>query len=121
MPAARRPPPSSCTYARVYHRAYQAGAAGVDAWVRATLRRPRSLATRLRWTSHVLTLAGTQGLGRRIAPATLRRVHTHRRLAHLGWVLLRLVPLQRRLVRHLWRPGGALMQRACRAAGCAAA
>jgi len=109
----------ACTYARVYHRAFQAGAAGVDRWVRTALRAPRSHGARLRWTTHILTLACTQDLGRRIAPETLRRVHAHHRLAHLGWVLLRLVPLQRRVLRHLWRPGGALMRRACAAAGCA--
>ena len=71
------------------------------------------IALRQAFLRHVVTLARTQTLGRALRPETLALVHAHRRGAQIGAVALHLRPLQRRILQHLWRPGGALASRAC--------
>tara|TARA_B110000046_G_scaffold4946_2_gene5261 strand:- start:507 stop:872 length:366 start_codon:yes stop_codon:yes gene_type:complete len=98
------------SYRAVYDAAYRAGMQGVDAWVRKGARRLRTHRARLHWTRYVLTFAHSQGLGQHVTSHTLDTVAHMHRLAELG-ALMRLRLLQRRLLRHLWRPGGALMMR----------
>ena len=98
------------TYHDVYHAAYRVGAQNVDAWARKCVARLRTHRARLHWTQHALTLARSQELGRHVTCATWTAIARVHRLAQLGAVM-RLRLLQRRVVRHLWRPGGALMMR----------
>ena len=101
------------SYGRVYRRAHAAGRYGVAAWIRTQLRRPRRPAARIAWATHLRTLVNTQALCEDVDAATRALVLSETRLAHLAAVA-RLRVLQRRIVRHLWRPGGP-MARKCEA------
>ena len=101
---------SPLTYAHVYNRAYKCRRTTLDAWARARLRRARTLPMRLSWGKHLLTLSRTQHMGTHMTLATRGLAHATHRLAVLG-MLCRLRVLQRHILRHLWRPGGALMVR----------
>ena len=97
-------------YSRVYNRAFRVGPDRLNRWIQLSISRTRTLHTRHQWTTHVLTLARTQRLGSKIHPDTLSMVRATRALVFVG-VLARLRHLQLRILRHLWRPGGALMRR----------
>ena len=101
---------SSLSYADAYNGAYQAyrTSANLDEWVAASLHRTYGYRQRLSLLSHLLTLAHTQYLGGRLSADTVAAAHREARLAHLGWVITGLRPLQRRLLAHLWRPHGPL-------------
>jgi hypothetical protein len=105
----------SITYAHVYTRALAVGAPRLDGWVRRRFTRLHSHRARLLWGRHLLTLLRTQSVARSVSLSTLDFVFRVDRLAHLGAVW-KLRCLQRRILRHLWRPGGRLMWRECQEA-----
>lgn len=110
----REPPPR---YARVYADAYLAyRRKDMAGWIRRTIRRSRAVATRIAWSTHMLTVARTQSIAAPLPPPTLRLLQEERRLAQLCWIITRLRPLQRRILDFLWRPGGAMARREAAAA-----
>ena len=101
----------SITYARVYDGIFHSGSGvRVNAWACARMRRARTIRTRLGWSSHVLTVARTQEVGRKLWPETLALARRQQRMCELAQAMA-VRKLQRRLVEHLWRPGGALFLR----------
>ncbi len=78
----------------------------VEPWIRSCLR-VADVQTQLRISHHVLTMARTQSLGTKLDDRLVKDADIVRRLC--VWrqtVLLR--RLQRKLIEHLWRPGGLL-------------
>lgn len=103
-------PRRTCTYAAVYNAAYGSGHRKVDEWVRRKLGRHRDLKHRLDFARHLLKVSRSSPISRWLHADTRWQVEREARLAHLT-AAMRLRSLQRRLVRHLWRPGGRLCQR----------
>lgn len=108
--------PSHATYGEFYASVYERRASReplheFNAWLVKRLRGDlHTLCERLQWSTHILTMARTQALGRTIDRRTIESATQTRRLCQLGQ-LLRLRWLQRRIVAFLWRPGGPLFHR----------
>ena len=106
------------TYAHIYNRAFgvwtlsSSNRPRLNAWLRARITRARKLSTRARWARGVLLMARTQTLGRHVHPDVRTLAGSVHRLCVIG-SLMRIRHLQRRAIRRLWRPGGALMRREC--------
>jgi hypothetical protein len=100
------------SYARLYAAAFARGRGDINTWLTARLHRAARapLAQRSALAKHVHTLARTQHIGTWLNAETLAAVVRARTLARLATLAL-LRKLQRRIVRHLWRPDGALARR----------
>lgn len=109
--AMRRPPP---TYATTFNRFYSIihRRKSVRTWVRRTvLSHRKHISDRIRITRHLLRIRETQSTGGHIDPATHSLVVSMQRSLTLGWIINHLRPLQRQIIRYLWRPGGPLQIR----------
>ena len=97
------------TYASVYESAYRASADDrFSQWILDGPDLTRSLSQNLRWLRHTFRVVGTQSIGRHLDVTS--RVFIMR-LANVFSKTVRrlLVALQHSLLKHLWRPGGALV------------
>lgn len=99
------------SYAHVYNKLYTLGSATArDAWLRRRLAHKR-VAVRARVSEHVMRLALTQARASyMVSPDALDLARREARLGQLAR-LVALRRIQRRVVRYLWRPGGALYER----------
>ena len=79
------------------------------AWMMRHCHERRPWHVRLQFLRHVLHMHRTQFVGARV-PLVPMAVTLERTLT-LGWIMLRLRPLQRRVLEYLWRPNGPLAWR----------
>jgi len=99
------------TYANVYNEMY--GASDLNSFVAKRLHEACCLRTRLALARHLATIARTQSIFEKLSSSSLVRIARHRRQAE-GRSATRLVALQDRVAKHVWRPGGALPMRDAR-------
>ena len=104
-------------YAQVYntlfsktgiHKSHKKSIGHVVATTVARMLNVKNVAERLQTTCHMKTIVHTQSMGVHM-DATY--IHTQQRLAYLAWIISRLRPLQRHILRHLWRPSGPMVHR----------
>ena len=103
-----------CTYADTFNRFYSLATRNrsVARWIRTRVQRRRSrLSDRLRFARHMRTIRQTQTIGSRIDPETLTFLERVEHALTLGWIIHHLRPLQRRVIKHLWRPDGPMERR----------
>ena len=102
---------SRITYAQTYNTAYRMVPKRINNWAVRSIKRSRNYQTRIRRSTHILTIAKTQRIGTHLTAATRDFVSTQLRLATLCWIITRLRPLQKRIIEYLWRPQGAMFRR----------
>lgn len=99
------------TYSTVYNRTFRKGRDFVNPWIRSQLsrsiRRPLS-AHSIALRSHIATLMHTQHIRTWFDHETRHTLARTTRMAHIA-TMISLRRLQRRILQHLWRPGGRLM------------
>ena len=100
------------TYAHVYNGIFKTSAShqNVNAWIADRIRRTTTLRTRMLWIQHMRTIVVTQAIGRNLGQPTTDLLDRCSRLCRVGKLIV-LRKLQRRIVQHLWRPGGVLFLR----------
>ena len=99
------------TYASTFNQFYSVicKRRSVRTWVHNIVLYPRKhISDRIRITRHLLLIRETQRTGMHIDPHTHAMVVGMERSLTLGWIIHYLRPLQRRIIRYLWRPGGSL-------------
>ena len=77
-----------------------------DEWVKKTLQKRRPFLDRYILSKHLVTAVTTQ-YNMKIQNPNV--IFMNARLIFLGWIIYRLRPLQVKIIKHLWRPGGKLM------------
>ena len=107
------------TYARTYNRFFcrsgrSQGHSTIHRWITRTLHDTRQrISSRIRFANHILTIHRTQRVGNHIEQSLYNTVVHHHRSLTLGWIILYLRPLQRRILQHLWRPNGPMYRKTC--------
>lgn len=101
------------TYAKTFNQFYSVITKNrsVPQWARQMLHGGprRRISDRLRITRHILLIRDTQRIGTHyIDPVTHHMVLELQRTLTLGWIIHHLRPLQRHIIRYLWRPEGPL-------------
>ena len=107
---------SRITYASVYNFTFK-NRSRLESNVRRRLSLTSSVRERLLFSRHYLTMFRTQTRAAPLLDSPMfSLVERQHRLAHLAAVITYLRPLQRFIIKYLYRPGGFFMRRSMRAA-----
>lgn len=97
-----------CTYATTYNTCFELDRSRLNKWVQRRLLYGERLSTRVRFCTHIDTLARTQNMSHKLSHDTHTLIQRMKRVLQAA-IMLHLRRLQRRILHHLWRPGGTLM------------
>lgn len=97
------------TYAHTFNRLHSAISRSVHThrWIQSYIHNSHNrLSNRLRITQHLILIRKSQRIGKHIDTHTHSMIVSTQCALRCGWIAFHLIPLQRCILRHLWRPGG---------------